>query len=237
MLILFFVPFVIEPNMSQNLINCCTNDILEQLYQAEYGAHYLLVYPDLKTLREIYPKYVNPQLQDNNELIVILTYYDPPDNIRKILSGQFDAMIKDSPNDNNNAIDVIRKYENEGSLIIMDSLKGYFGLEGNKLRPDKDGIIAFLEQLTKRAESTGKNSVSVFADIGSFYHHVTSNDTNSPADKLVQYELSLPSKYNVKIKGFCIYNKADFEKRITEEQKQKLLNHHGKALMIENQNM
>jgi hypothetical protein len=34
------------------------------------------------------------------------------------------------------------------------------------------------------------------------------------------------------LKGFCIYHKADFDRRLTEEQKQKLLNHHGKGLLI-----
>jgi hypothetical protein len=38
----------------------------------------------------------------------------------------------------------------------------------------------------------------------------------------------------MKFKGFCAYHKADFDKRFTEEQKQKLLQHHSKALIIIN---
>jgi hypothetical protein len=38
----------------------------------------------------------------------------------------------------------------------------------------------------------------------------------------------------MKFIGFCAYHKADFDRRFTEEQKQKLLDHHSKALMIAN---
>ena len=41
------------------------------------------------------------------------------------------------------------------------------------------------------------------------YHH-----NSKTADKLVEYELSLPSSYDVmNLKGFCIYHKEDFNKR------------------------
>jgi hypothetical protein len=36
----------------------------------------------------------------------------------------------------------------------------------------------------------------------------------------------------MKLKAFCIYHKEDINKRFTKEQKQKLVDHHGKALMI-----
>ncbi len=71
----------------------------------------------------------------------------------------------------------------------------------------------------------------MIADLGSFYHHSPIN----AIDKLFEHELSLSSKYEgMKFKGFCAYHKADFDKRFTEEQKQKLLQHHSKALMIIN---
>ena len=213
--------------MEQDLpITGSTNDIFEQINQAEYGAHYLVIYPELVMLRDIYSRYVKTHLENNDEIVLITSYYETIDSVRQNLSSQISA--------NNDSID-IRKYENEGSLIIMDSVKGYFGLDDDddddddKL-PHKDGILTFLKQLVKGAESSGKNGVCVFADIGSFYHYHSSNGNNS-VDQLVEYELSLPSKYDMKLKGFCIYHKTDFDKRLAEEQKQKLLNHHGKALL------
>src|SRR5919197_6634589 len=100
------------------LITGSTNDILEHINQAEYGAHYLLLHPGLKVLREIYSSYVKTQLLHKNEIVFILPHYETADNVRKALSEGFGA----EPN----RID-IRKYENEGSLIILDSIKGHFG--------------------------------------------------------------------------------------------------------------
>jgi hypothetical protein len=45
----------------------------------------------------------------------------------------------------------------------------------------------------------------------------------------------LSSKFDgMKLEAFCIYHKEGIDKRFTEEQKQKLMDHHGKALMIIN---
>jgi hypothetical protein len=41
----------------------------------------------------------------------------------------------------------------------------------------------------------------------------------------------LPTKYDVQMKGFCLYHQKDFNK-FSEEQQQKLIEHHGKALRI-----
>jgi hypothetical protein len=44
------------------------NDVssaINQLRQADYGDHYMIVYPDLNTLREIYSRYIKFQLEEN----------------------------------------------------------------------------------------------------------------------------------------------------------------------------
>jgi hypothetical protein len=133
----------------------------------------------------------------------------------------------DSNNSNGSSVIDVGKYEKEGSLMIIDSVKGYFGSDSDY--EGEDRLMSFFKQLVKKAESLGKDGVSVIADLGSFYHHQSINATK----KLFEHELSLPSKYEgMKFKGFCAYHKADFDRRFTEEQKQKLLDHHSKALMI-----
>jgi hypothetical protein len=212
------------------------NEILEHLTNAEYGTHSILVYPNIETLREAYSRYAKKQLEDNNEIVLILPYYETANKVRKTLSGGFVSLLEEGngkdadANDTNNSNSIIDvgKHEKEGSLIIMDSLKGYFGSDNNYNNTD---LTEFVKQLVKKAESTGKKGVSVIADLGSFYHYHHSKT----ADKLVEYELSLPSKFDgMKLKAFCIYHKDDLDKRFTEEQKQKLLDHHAKALMIAN---
>jgi hypothetical protein len=218
------------------IITCPNNDILDHLFHAEYGSHSILVYPDIETLRETYSRYAKSQLEDNNEIVLILPYYETADKVRKTLSEGVVNNIADDDdttaaiNDTKtNSIIDVRKYEKEGSLMIVDSVKGYFGSDSNY--EGKDRLMSFFKQLVKKAESLGKNGVSVIADLGSFYHYQSNNAT----EKLFEHELSLPSKYEgMKFKGFCAYHKADFERRFTEEQKQMLLDHHSKALMIAN---
>jgi MEDS: MEthanogen/methylotroph, DcmR Sensory domain len=189
-----------------------SNDVLKQLRQAEYGAHYIIVYYDLMTLRQIYLRYIKTQLEDNNELVLILPYYETTEKVRSVLSGENNS-------GNGGSIIDVRKYEKEGSLMIIDAAEAYFS-------SDTD-LMSFVEKLAKQAQTSGKKGISVIADLASFYHF-------NRIDKLIEYEMSLPTKYddNMKLKGFCFYHQEDFDRRLTEQQKQMLLEHHGKNLMV-----
>ena len=71
-----------------------------------------------------------------------------------------------------------------------------------------------------------EKTVYQFWVISGAYRH------KSKYDDLVDYELSLPSKYDIDMKGFCLYHQKDFDK-FSDKQKEKLIEHHGKALKIE----
>ena len=189
-----------------------SSDVLKQLRQAESGAHYIIVYYDLMTLRQIYAGYIKTQLEDNNELVLILPYYETTETVRSVLSGE------NNSGNGGSMIDV-RKYEKEGSLMIIDAAEAYFS-------SDTD-LMSFVEKLAKQAQTSGKKGISVIADLASFYHF-------NRIDKLIEYEMSLPTKYDdkMKLKGFCFYHQEDFDRRLTEQQKQTLLEHHGKNLMV-----
>jgi Cft2 family RNA processing exonuclease len=190
------------------LITGSTKDILKQINQAEYGAHYLLIYSELMMLREIYSRYVKTQLEKNNEIVLILPHYETADNVRKVLSEGFFGKEKA------NGIDV-RKYENDGSIIVIDSVKGHFG---------SDDLTTFVKQLSEVAQSSGKNGVSMFTDAGSFFHL-------HKLQELIEHEMSMPSKFDINLKRFCMFHRQDF-RILADEQKQKLVKHHGKGLMI-----
>ncbi len=65
------------------------NEILEHLNKAEYGTHYILVYPNIEMLRHTYSRYVKTQLEDNNEIVLLLPYYEASNKVRKTLSEGF----------------------------------------------------------------------------------------------------------------------------------------------------
>jgi hypothetical protein len=162
------------------------------------------------TLRQIYAGYIRTQLEDNNELVLILPYYETTETVRSILSENHSS--------NEGSVFDVSKYEKEGSLMIIDSAEAYF-------TSDTD-FMSFIEKLTKQAQISGKNGISVIADLASFSYF-------NRIDKLIKYEMSLPTKYddNMKLKGFCFYHQEDFDRRLSEEEKQKLLEHHDKALI------
>jgi hypothetical protein len=110
--------------------------------------------------------------------------------------------------DNNE--DTKNKYKD--SLIVMDSINAHFGA---------DDHMVFVNKLVDNAE----NGVLVIADAGPFFHL-------NKKEKLVEHELSMPSRFDKNLKRFCVFHKQDFNV-LTEEQKQKLVDHHGHILIIE----
>ena len=210
---------------------------LTSFKEAPAGTHCLMVYPDLMTLRGMYSHYAKTLLEDYNEIVLILPYYETTDMVRLTLSGSnVYSGNRDHPF-GYSGINV-NKYEKEGALIIMDSLRGYFpsgnqsGFFDNydKHRGDLD-FMSYLKILLKQAERQKKNGVTVLSDMGSFYHH-NNRDGNL---KLVEYECSLPEKFNArKLKGFCLYHQKDFEKRFSQKQQAELLDCHSRNIIVKN---
>jgi hypothetical protein len=208
---------------------------LDSLRKSPPGTHCLVVYPDLMTLRGIYSHYTKTQLEDSNQMVLILPYYETTDMVRLALSG------RDAYDDNGNnpfgysGMDT-SKHEKDGSLIIMDSLKGYFPSKQSSHHEYDDNpkagldFMSFLDILLKQADRRGKDGVAVLSDLGSFYHHHIYGK-----QKLVEYERSLPKKFDGKnLKGFCLYHQRDYERYFTQEQQGSLLAYHSQNIISEN---
>ena len=193
-----------------------------------------MVFPDLMTLRGVYSHYTKMQLEDNNELVLILPYYETTEMVRLILSGE---TIYSKNNPFGYSGTDVDKHEKEGSLIIMDSLKGYFPsggqdgfLNSNDSPKGNLGLMSYLKILLKQADRQKKNGVTVISDMGSFYHH-NNREGNL---KLIEYECSLPQEFDEKnLKGFCLYHQKDFEKRFSQEQQTELLDCHSRNIILE----
>jgi hypothetical protein len=182
-------------------------DIANKLKHAEDGSHYIVIYPDLMTLREIYSQYVKAAIEENNDVMVIISHYETIDNVRHILSED----NNDKKNKVATTIDV-EKYEKDGSLVILDSIEDSFDLAHN----------SYIKNLLDRAKNMDKNGICILADNGSFFNlHGT--------EEMIKNEMLLPAKFDVKLKRMCMILRQDFD-RLTEEQMQKLLRHHGKIL-------
>src|SRR5919109_4179953 len=88
-----------------------SEQVLQELQKANNRCHYLVSYPDLLKLRQVYAYYIKTAIQDKNEIVIILPFYENADAVRYVLAQ------KNGPD-----MDV-EKHEKEQSLIIADSLK------------------------------------------------------------------------------------------------------------------
>jgi hypothetical protein len=168
----------------------------------EPGSHTLLVYNDLKAFREIYTQYAGALLP-KNEIVAIGTQYETINNVKNTLRLS--------------GLDVER-YLNQGTLFILDAQHGYQDAGSH-------GMWKFAMSLLLRVKKEGRRGVTWFGDAGSFFSF-------EKIEELMQYELSLPQKYEDSIKTVCSYHLKDFEK-LTEAQKQTLFDHHFKSILVE----
>jgi MEDS: MEthanogen/methylotroph, DcmR Sensory domain len=186
--------------MAKPMVQASRDDALEHMLQSNYGEHDMIIYPHLSVLREIYSRYSKSQL--GKEIIVLLPTYENISSVKRTLTDS--------------GLDV-RRFENDDSLVILDSVNAHF--ESN---PD---ILTTIEMLAKRAESDRGGGCSVVSDMGSFRFL-------GKEKELLQYEMSLPSRFNsIKFKIFCCYHQANFD-RLSGNEREHLLEYHSKNLII-----
>jgi hypothetical protein len=216
----------------ENKITRGAHHVLEALPKTAPGSHNLIVYSDIRVLRKVYPAYVK-SLLENNEIVLILTYYDHPSTMRQILL--------DGNNGKSKALDV-EGYTQDGSLVIVDSLVTYFNQDYNH-EMDQDNKLSFLSLiriLLNHGIRNNKTGITIFSDMGSFFHFGSASykDNNNIGDgtlnKILEYERSIPSRYkDLELKKFCLYNQKDYESHFkSRRQKAQLLDCHGRSILF-----
>ncbi len=170
-------------------------------------SHMVIVYQDLWELRDIYSSFIRHALT-NNERVILLHHYDNPDSIQHYL--------------HNVDIDISR-YENESSLLILDSYKSQFGLRYNKF----DSIIKMLQKSRDR-----KTKISIIADMGSFFSRGKGIENRK---HLLQFEYSLPKRLDLGINRLCLYHNQDL-KRLSDNERQSLYKAHLQCFILNGNN-
>ena len=177
--------------------------MLDKIRQSKFGEYNLILYEDYDTLCNIRFEYCKTALESLNEMVLLLS-----DNVS---IGNFFLGLK------NTGLDV-QKYRSEGSLIVVESKKGYFGLTNELV-----DLMIMINMLLQRLIKLGKNGLTIFSDKALFFHY-------NRIDDLIKHEAGLlmsltSSQYNNRMKTFCCYNTKDFES-LKEYQKQMLTNNH-----------
>lgn len=188
----------------KTISNLAIEDAVAKISQSKHGLHCLLIYPDLETFREFYTRYIRRQTNSENEIILFNPFYETVGVARQNLSMGHIYLDE-------------YQYESDISLIIADSLYQYFG---------KVSMTEFREKLIRYAIAKRKEGVSILSDMGAYFFKMLHKE-------LVEYELSLPTQFEIPLKGLCVYNQLDFDNRLTERQKLDMINHHGMAIKLE----
>jgi hypothetical protein len=188
-------------------------NVLEEMVSSDYGEHNILVYPDKSTLREIYSCYCKSSFEYNNgnnvdEMILLIPFYETVQGVKRTLEKKAGIDAK--------------KYEKDGSLVIIDSFEAYSRSPYSNDNTYK--IAPLFKLLLQQAEIFGKKGISIISDLGLFYQF-------QQTEKLIKHEISFGQKTDFKCKAFCSFRKDYFD-TLPEHQKQNLLLHHFKNLVI-----
>ena len=185
------------------------DEISDHLLHVPQGHHYLILYPNIETMRRVYASYMERQLEEQPDSVVLfLSYYDTTDTVRSVLSSK--------------GIHV-KEREKEGSMIILDIMKvlhnPYFQV------PD----IEKLRELARKTEKQfGDKTIFIIADMSVFNH-------TKKASEILEYEKTLHKELKVeRWKELCLYNKRDFETMFTKDESNTLMEYHKDKVIIMN---
>lgn len=178
-----------------------------QFEATAYCEHNIVVYSDLHAFRELYCQCTKRALERDNEIVLLATHYEEIKTVRSALQN-YDINVK--------------KHEEDGSLVIIDSVKAYQQHAGEN---DYSGVYKLAQSLAVRARKEGEGGVFGLSDMGSFFLF-------KREQALVEYELSIPRTVDVPLKGFCCYHSTDFFGRLAEQQMEALVNHHNRSIRV-----
>ena len=185
------------------------DEISDRLLHVPQGHHYLILYPNIETMRKIYASYIKRQIEEQPDCVVLfLSYYDTTDIVRQVL--------------NSNGVRV-KEREKSGSMIILDIMKvlqnPYFSV------PD----IEKLRELARKTEKQfGDKTIFIIADMSVFNH-------TKEASQLLEYEKTLHKDLKIeRWKELCLYHKRDFETMFTEDESNKLMEYHKDKVILMN---
>jgi hypothetical protein len=206
-----------KDNNRYRIISADPATSLKFIKNSNYADHNLVIYPRLEQFEEFYIECCKDSILDRNEIFVLVTHYQPVSAVRKkmYLLAEIDTA----------------KYENYGTLVILDSEMAY---QPSVEQTGRYNIILILTSLLmKHAQERDKKGITLLSDVGTFF-------LNKRIADLISHELwlrlllvgvSVPSRIDANIRSFCCYHKDDF-RVLQEDQRKRILRHHSNNLIL-----
>lgn len=231
-------------------------EILKSLLETPIGIHQIFVYPNIDMLRKLYFHYIKSLLDNNNEIIIFLPYYETAESVKKVLSS-FSIDYNNDIIDQNKYIDKkdtviedVNRYINNGSLVIIDSEKAFSNAQEIETitktndQIDKDNTIthanssntnrnnnflSLVRMSLYQINKLRKEGITIIADYGFIYN----NNKKDKFENLIELEKSIPYFFdNIKIRQICLYNQKDFFHKFTKQQKKEVLDLHSRTIIM-----
>lgn len=201
------------------------NDTLNRLQESK-TSHTILIYPNLRTLRKVYSKYLNIKIQ-KNRIVVILPYYETVESVKKNIRMVTNSKQNDFAESNDGV-------KSENSRLVFDS---YDIMNNPSIKPMNVSssifsghdmpIINFLCRTLAHADSLNKESVEFWIDMGPFFN------SKLNIKYLLQYEkISSRIFKDTILRQYCLFHKKDFEIRLKDKQQNNILDCHLKKIFM-----
>jgi hypothetical protein len=226
--------------------------MVEELLVSDYGEHNMLVYPNRRSFRQLYSKYCKNVLLENNsnssenEMILIISYYDTVSNIKNVLKRvgvDLDGELRKWPMAIMDSVDAYSCSNLTMRSEVSDNIqangdtaeKRTWGpsqhLEDSypsfpiQYKPYR--IVTLISSLIQNIQDSGMKGLCVIADMGSFY-------LLNRIDELVDYECSYAPKFDkrINVKAFCSHHGQEIKKALTVEQQTRIFDHHNRNLLL-----
>ncbi|HEY7572110.1 MAG TPA: hypothetical protein VH796_12155 [Nitrososphaeraceae archaeon] len=169
---------------------------------------------------------------ENNQIVLVLTYYDHPSIIRQVVAddehSKHDSMV-------------LEKFIRDGSLVILDSLMSHFEPQHIDERTNnKLNFLSLIRILFNHSIKNNKKGINIFLDMGAFFHFgYNQSKIYNSVQNILEYEKSIPVKYReLEIKTFCLYHQRDYESHFksTRQRAQLFRCHEHSVVVLENEN-
>ncbi|MDQ4016210.1 MAG: MEDS domain-containing protein [Thermoproteota archaeon] len=188
------------------IVNADPATILNTIKAANYGDHNLVVYPCLGQFEEFYIECCKDSILERNDIFILVTNYQEVYAVRKKM--------------NIAGIDAAR-FENDGTLVILDSEKAY---QPNLEESEKYDIHILISMMLNQVKVLDKKGITLLSDLGTFI-------LNKRTVDLLSYELSMPVRFDSNVRSFCFYHRDDFN-ALQEEEKKRICGHHLNNLIV-----
>jgi hypothetical protein len=189
----------------------------------------------------MYFHYIKNLLEDRNEIVIFFPYHETANSVKNVLSSstiyKSSSRIKDlnAKNRKDETID-IKRYINNGSLVIIDSNKTFSNEEERTINNQSDNydrtinsnnnFASLVRMSLYHAKRLKKEGITILADYGLISEKKEYED-------LLELEKSIPPFFdNIKIKQICLYRQNNFFNKFTRQQQKELLDLHSRSIMM-----